>query len=300
MNLYKSTKQKWVIFCEYQHTTIANTFGNVEDVKCICDSELTTKKIIKEIADNYRKQGKEIKTMCNSTWIHIDENTTIVLTPIKVPYVDYEELTRMETINGMDNYKGERFAVAQYSWEDEPNPDDVHDCIIRIGDNRETPDWIDNQIFFDVENINQLKELTKPNNGNGFRIVGFIEYDDNAIEDYNEIMERETEVDDDELIMRLIVAVLAVKRMLTEDKDNGIDLAKCDLRSPNGEIYWFPETLSQFKQLLNELKEEFNGKNTEDCSFLDVYENGKNEAYFIDVMIDIIRNSKGNIVDFIA
>lgn len=213
----------------------------------------------------------------------------------------YFEFVRQIRLKQMDEYNGERFAVVKYSWnEKEVNPDEVYEGIIRIGDNREMPESIDNQVLFSVTNIDELKDLTKPNNGSDFTIVDFVEFDDNAIEDYDEIMEKEAEVDDDELIMSLIVAVLKVKRLLTEDKDNGIDLAKCDLRSPNGEIYLFPETLSQFKKLLNELKEEYNGKNTEDCSFLDIYENGKDEAYFIDVTIDIIRNSKGNIVDFIA
>lgn len=213
----------------------------------------------------------------------------------------YFEFVRQIKMKQMDEYNGERFVVVKYSWDEkEVNPDEVYEGIIRIGDNREMPENIDNQVLFSVANIDELKDLTKPNNGSDFIIVDFVEYNDNAIEDYNEIMEKEAEVSDDELIMRLIVAVLEVKRMLTEDKDNGIDLAKCDLRSPNGEIYWFPETLSQFKKLLNGLKEEYNGKNTEDCSFLDIYQNGENEAYFIDVVIDIIRNSKGNIVDFIA
>ena len=213
----------------------------------------------------------------------------------------YFEFVRQIRLKQMDEYNGERFAVVKYSWDEkELYSDEVYEGIIRIGDNREMPESIDNQVLFSVANIDELKDLTKPNNGSDFTIVEFVEYDDNAIEDYDEIMEIEAEVDDDELIMSLIVAVLKVKRLLTEDKDNGIDLAKCDLRSTNGEIYLFPETLSQFKQLLNSLKEEYNGKNTEYYTYLDVYENGKNEAYFIDVMIDIIRNSKGNIVDFIA
>ena len=213
-------------------------------------------------------------------------------------YVEFIKEFRLKQI---DEYNGERFAVVKYSWDEkEIYSDEIYEGIIRIGDNREMPENIDNQVLFSVTNIDELKDLTKPNNGSDFTIVEFVEYDDNAIEDYDEIMEIEAEVDDDELIISLIVAVLKVKRLITEDKENGVDLAKCDLRSTNGEIYLFPETLSQFKQLLNSLKEEYNGKNTEDCAYLDVYENGKNEAYFIDVMIDIIRNSKGNIVDFIA